>query len=220
MNRLQVIRSFDRIAECSTESWDHNNYYHPYLVRNLPQRRGSALEIGSGLGQFSRALAGYFEYVEGIDFCPKMVEGAIARSTSIQNLRYRCEDFLEIEYPINSFDCIVSVATIHHLPVRQTFEKIIRILKPGGRLLILDLYKSRQLLDYVFSAVGIVANIAIGANRRDGKNIELRKAWAEHAPLDNLPTIKEIWNASQEFLPEAIVRRHIFFRYSLLWDKK
>jgi hypothetical protein len=38
---LRVIRSFDKIAEYSTEIWDHN----------LPQGRGSTLEIGSGLGQ-------------------------------------------------------------------------------------------------------------------------------------------------------------------------
>ena len=184
MNKLQVIRSFDKIAGYPTESWNHNNHYHQYLVRNLPQRRGSALEIGSGLGQFSRILATYFEYVEGIDFSLKMVEGAIAASASVKNLRYRCEDFLEMEYPANSFDCIASIATIHHLPLGGTLRKIREILRPGGRLLILDLYRSRQLLDYAFSAVGVAANIIMEAARRQSRNAELRKAWVEHAPLD------------------------------------
>lgn len=124
MNKLQIIRSFDKIAEYSTESWDHNNNYHRCLVRNLPQSVGAALEIGSELGQFSRILSRRFGCVEGIDFSPNMVEGAIARSSSIQNLRYRCADFMETEYPANSFDCIACIAAFHHLPLRQASAKV------------------------------------------------------------------------------------------------
>jgi SAM-dependent methyltransferase len=220
MNRVEVIRSFDRIAEHSNESWSHNSHYHRYLLRHLPQGRDSALDIGSGLGQFSRILAGHFSYVEAVDFSPKMVEGAIARSSSVRNLRYRCEDFLEAEFAADRFDCITSIATFHHLPLRQALQKVRQILKPGGRLLMLDLYRNSQAQDYLFSAVGVVGNVLVRADRRENKSAELKNAWVEHAPLDELLTIEELKKTSRELLPKASIRRHVFFRYSLVWEKQ
>lgn len=220
MSKLQVIQNFDNIASYSSEGWDHNNHYHNYLLRHLPDRRDSVLDIGSGLGQFSRILAEHFRYVEGIDFSPKMVEEATARSSSINNIRYRCVDFLETEFPEKSFDCITSIATLHHLPFRRTIEKIRTLLRPGGRLLILDLYKNRQLPDYVYSAIGAVANLLVMAFRRENRNDELKKAWAEHILLDDYMTIGEIKREIQNLLPNAAVKRHIFFRYSLIWEKR
>jgi ubiquinone/menaquinone biosynthesis C-methylase UbiE len=139
MNRHTVIESFNRIAQYTTEGWNHNNHYHPYLLQHLPERREKALDIGSGLGDFSRILGNHFSRVEGIDFSPKMVELARTRSTSNKNVIYYCEDFLEKDYPDNSFDCVASIAAFHHMPLGTVLEKAVRILKPGGCLLVVDL---------------------------------------------------------------------------------
>jgi len=219
MNEIELIRNFAKIAQHSEDNWSHNRHYHQYLLRHLPRHKGSALDIGSGLGQFSRMLAEHFESVVGIDFSPKMVEGAIARSSSIGNLRFQCVDFLQTEFPENCFDCVASIAAMHHLPFRLALEKTQRILKNGGRLLILDLFKNRNIPDYLFSGAGAIANALGSARRRENKNIELKKAWAEHAALDDLLTIRDVENSVRDMLPGAVVRRHIYFRYSLIWEK-
>ena len=219
MSKTAVIESFDRIAQYSTGGWNHNNHYHCYLLSQLPQGRSAALDIGSGLGEFSRLLAGYFTLVEGIDFSPRMVELAAARSASYSNIRYTCADFQEAEYPQESFDCVASIATLHHLPLRETLERIKSLLKPGGRLLILDLYRARTPLYYLFCAAGVIANPFMKMTRAGHNSEELRKAWAEHGPLDRYLSIQEIKIASQEVLPQARLRWHIYFRYSLIWEK-
>lgn len=149
-----------------------------------------------------------------------MVESAARRSASRGALRYCCEDFLEKEYAENSFDCVTSAATLHHLPLRESLEKMKRILKPGGRLLLLDLYRAGTIGDYFLGAVGVLANLVMKVIRKERKSKELREAWAEHGPLDHYPSIREIRRACRETLPQARIRRHIYFRYSLVWDKR
>ena len=219
MSKIAVIESFNQVAQHSTGGWNHNNHYHRYLLSHLPQGRGAALDIGSGLGEFSRLLAGHFTLVEGVDFSPRMVELAAARSASYSNLRYTCADFLEAEFPPDSFDCVASIATLHHLPLRETLERIKSLLKPGGRLLVLDLYRARTPLDYLFCAAGVIANPFMKMTRGWHTSEELRRAWAEHDPLDHCLSIQEIESASREALLQSCLRRHIYFRYSLIWEK-
>jgi hypothetical protein len=40
-----VREDFDRLAVLSEGSgWEHNSHYHPFLLRQLPQRLGEVLE--------------------------------------------------------------------------------------------------------------------------------------------------------------------------------
>jgi SAM-dependent methyltransferase len=121
--------------------------------------------------------------------------------------------------PPNSFDCVVSIATLHHLPLEEALAKIKRILKPKGQLLILDLYRESTPTDYLFAALGTLAVRAVGARRKQYKAAALDQAWADHAPLDHYLTIPEIKEVCAEVLPDARIRPHIYFRYSIVWRK-
>lgn len=216
----EVIQSFERIARHAADDWDHNCHYHPYLLRHLPPARGAALDVGSGLGVFSRLLANHFEYVEGIDFSPEMVARAAARSGASPNLHYTCADFMAHAYPPASFDCAVSIATLHHLPARKALAKMADLLKPGGRLLVLDLYRMATLGDLLISAAGTVASVAHTTIHRARQSNALRAAWRAHGALDHYLTIAEIERAAADALPRARVRRHLYYRYSLIWTKR
>ena len=39
-----IQADFDRIAALSDERWDHNSYYHPFLLQHLPPRCESVLD--------------------------------------------------------------------------------------------------------------------------------------------------------------------------------
>jgi ubiquinone/menaquinone biosynthesis C-methylase UbiE len=214
--RSDVIDSFDQIARHATGGGDHNSHYHLYLLRHLPPHRGAALDVGSGLGAFSRLLADRFDRVEAIDFSPEMVARASAHPISQPNLHYTCADFLVHAYPPASFDCVVSIAALHHLPLPQALARMADVLKPGGRLLVLDLYQVATAGDLLISAAGIAASVAARAARPMRQSEALRAAWEEHKPLDHYLTISEIKSACSALLPGARIRRHIYFRYSLI----
>ena len=58
--------------------WDHNAYYHRWILRQLPPRFGRALDAGSGSGDLARLLAGRADRVCGIDIDPVISDGVVS----------------------------------------------------------------------------------------------------------------------------------------------
>lgn len=85
------------------------------------------LEVGCGQGHLTRALADRGVDVIGIDANPQAEEVAAS-----ERVRYmRAED---LEYPDESFDFIVSVHAIEHIPkLEDALAEMARVLKTGGR---------------------------------------------------------------------------------------
>lgn len=218
---LQVQADFDRLAAFDDGRWDHNRHYHPFLLRHLPARRGVALEIGCGTGDFARSLARHFERVMGIDLSAEMVRRARESSEFIKNIEFRQADVLTCVLPPAAFDCIATIATLHHLPLEDTLTRLEAALRPGGVLLVLDLYQPRTLADLAWSASAAAASPLLRAwkLRRLRAAPDVRQAWAEHARHDVYPTLAEIRSLGRRLLPGAAVRRHLFWRYSLVWQK-
>jgi SAM-dependent methyltransferase len=217
--QARVVASFDRIACHATDAWDHNSHYHAYLLRHLPPGRDAALDVGAGLGAFSRLLADRFDQVEAIDFSPEMVARASSRSVRHTNLHCTCDDFMAHSYPPASFDCVACIATLHHLPAREALASMADLLKPGGHLLVLDLYRAATVGDLLISAAGAVSSAVTRVVCRIRQSEALCAAWAEHAPLDHYLSIAEIERICSDLLPGARIRRHLYFRYSLIWEK-
>jgi hypothetical protein len=48
---------------------------------------------------------------------------------------------------------------------------------------------------------------------------ELRAAWEEHGKNEHYLTIGEVNEACERHLPGASVRRHLLWRYTLVWHK-
>ena len=220
----KVREDFDRLADLSDEgAWDHNAYYHAFLLGQLPPRCSEALEVGCGTGAFARSLAERSERVLAIDLSPRMVEVARDRSREHPNVEYVVADANLWEFPVQRFDCVASITTLHHLPLAPTIRKMRDALRPGGTLLLLDLYRARSVADYLTGALGFPASKALRlehtgslANRQ---SLELRRAWEEHGRTDTYPTLTEVRRARDAELPEAEVRRHLLWRYSLVWRK-
>ncbi len=219
----QTIQAdFDRLALLADgNGFDHNVYYHDFLLRHLPARCANALEVGCGTGRFARALAERAENVLAVDLSPQMLRRAREQSP-ISNLKFEIGDVTEFELPAEHFDCIVSIATLHHLPLEAVLLKLKDALRPTGVLAVLDLYRAESLVDYVLSATALPVSVAL----RVGKTGRLRppraerEAWAEHERHDSYLTLAEIRRLCATNLPGALVRRHLLWRYSIIWRKK
>ncbi|NJQ05012.1 class I SAM-dependent methyltransferase [Streptomyces lonarensis] len=59
--------------------FDHNDHYHPLLLRRIPQGPGRALDVGCGSGRFALRLAAHGLTVEALDPSAAMIEAARAR---------------------------------------------------------------------------------------------------------------------------------------------
>ena len=219
---MSTIQSdFDRIALVSPDGSLHNDHYHNFLLRHLPANCERALEIGCGKGEFSRRLAARSEHVTALDLSPEMIRLARAASASFSNLDFELADVMQRELSPESFDCIASIATLHHLPLREIFLKMKAALKPGGVLLVLDLFEPRGVLDTLLNPPAIALSVALRLlhHGRLFSSREARAAWATHELHDLYPTLPEVRTLCAEILPGASIRKHLLWRYSLIWQK-
>ena len=216
-----VQKDFDRIALLPESSWNVNTQYHPYLLRALPSRVGQSLDVGCGTGTFTGLLAERSDSVVAIDLSPNMIQIARSRLQGVQNVHFRTGDFLITDFPKASFDCVSAIAVMHHSDPEAFLAKVRGLLRPGGVLLLLDLYTCRTLVDYLAAGSALVVNPILRLVHT-GTMItrrSVRDAWREHGQSDRYLTLSDISQLASRSLPNATLRRHLLWRYSLVWKK-
>jgi len=110
------------------------------LIKVLPFR--VVADLGAGEGTLSQLLAQRAEHVIAVDISPKMVEfgQTLARDNELPNLEFRLGDIESPPIGDSEVDLAVLSQALHHAehPDRALAEAF-RILRPGGRLVVLDL---------------------------------------------------------------------------------
>jgi SAM-dependent methyltransferase len=219
MSTIQT--DFDRIALVSSDGSLQNNHYHNFLLRHLPAQCQNVLEIGCGKGEFSRRLAATSKLVIALDLSPEMIRMARERSAHLPNVEFKIADVMSYDLPRAGFDCIASIATLHHLPLREGLLKMKAALKPGGVLLILDLFEPAGLVDALLNPVAMSLSISLRLmhHGRLRPSRAVRDAWAAHERHDVYPTMKEVRTLCADILPGAEIKKHLLWRYSIIWKK-
>ncbi len=99
-------------------------------------------DLGAGEGTLSQLLAQRAEKVIAVDLSPKMVDYAqqLAEKNGLANLEFRIGDIEEPPIEDSSIDLAILSQALHHAEHPQrAIDSAHRILRPGGRLIILDL---------------------------------------------------------------------------------
>ena len=155
-------RSLQRIIEKRRQKAEqHFNLVADRLGRNYcPGRSWEAIgqmlflltprvriaDLGAGDGTLSRLLARQAESVHCVDNSPRMVQvgRALAKKEHLRNLTYILGNIEKVPLPDRSIDLALLSQALHHAEnPRLALAEAFRILKPGGRLLILDLRAHR-----------------------------------------------------------------------------
>jgi SAM-dependent methyltransferase len=204
--------------------WNHNEHFHSWILGNLPARRRTAVDIGCGHGVLAGKLAAHFTHVTGIDRDEGMAAAATTRLRDLPGVSIQQCDFADFSPAAGQgrADLITMVAVLHHLDLDATLARIPRLLAPGGRLLAVGLARADSLADLVFDVVSGAANPVMGMIKHP------RPARPPHPAPDGQPvmpvmdpviTVAQITKAASVHLPGSTLRRRLFFRFTLRWDK-
>jgi len=215
-------RWLDRVN--ARHRWNHNEHFHGWILRNLPARRRAAVDVGCGTGVLAGKLAQHFARVTGIDADAGMAAAASARLAHDPRVTIRHCRFGQFASAagVSEADLITMVAVLHHLDLDDTLARIPALLAPGGRLLVVGLARVNSLPDLAVDLISAAANPVMGLIRhpRPARQAEGPAPGQPVMPVrDPATTLAEITAAARARLPGAIVRRRLFFRYTLRWDK-
>jgi len=137
-------------------------------------------DLGAGEGTVSQLLARRAKKVIAVDNSERMVEfGAqLARNHRVKNLEYRLGDLEDLPVKKGEADVAFFSQSLHHAqhPARALAEAF-RIVKPGGRVIILDLLKH-----HFEEARALYADVWLGFSE-----VDLRRMLTD-AGFDNIST--------------------------------
>ncbi len=136
----QLAGRFGR-SYCPGRSWQALAHT---MIALLPPL--TVADLGAGEGTLSQLLAKKARKVIAIDNAPKMVEfGAqLAKKHGFKNLEYRLGDIEDPPIEKETVDLAILSQALHHAPhPERALAGAHRILKEGGRLVVLDLLSHR-----------------------------------------------------------------------------
>ena len=151
LDRIPETEVMDNVAEAASyDAMDHaqpNMAFVERLIELGIDRCDKALDLGTGPGDIPIMLCGPTQHVKvvAVDLAQSMLDLA-EQKVALAGLSGRITlanmDVKALDLPDNSFDAVFSNTILHHIPEPTTMlAEATRVLKPGGLLLIRDLYR-------------------------------------------------------------------------------
>ncbi|HEV7720602.1 MAG TPA: class I SAM-dependent methyltransferase [Iamia sp.] len=195
------------------QRWNHNIERYPLLLDALPEPCGPVLDVGCGDGTLTWMLADRAERVLALDVDASSLERTEALVHDRPHVEVRQGDVMTDDaLEPGSFDGVLAVAVLHHLGLRPGLERLASLVAPGGTLGVVGLARTRTAYDLAHDAAGAVTTRLL-RRRRGG-------VWEVQAPVaDWDETHTDVLRAATLLLPGVRYRRHVLFRYSLVWTR-
>ena len=217
---LKVQHDFDRIALLTPDHDVLGPHEAAVLREHLPAAGDRALDVGCGTGVLARTLATSFRSVVGIDLSMAMLAAARRQSTQMRNVQFVAADVMAyLQSTPSSFDCITAFAVLHHLDVAAVVPSLVAALRPGGVLLIVDLFTRNRLRFAPVNAIAWLVSRARWRLQGNRNSKQLNAAWRDHGASEQYPFFEEARRLYAHLLPGAHVRQHFLWRYSVVWRK-
>ena len=145
---------------------------------------------------------------------PATVERARARLAGVRGAVVRRADVLDpaLRGEVGVFRTVTCVAVLHHLPLEEGLRALSGFVAPGGRLCVVGLAADGGPGDRALSALSVLPNWVASRWHREVRDIGVPVA----PPCESL---REIRAVAARVLPGCRLRRRMYWRYRLTWDR-
>lgn len=129
-------------------SFHQDAYWRRFAVKQLGLQPGDRLlDVACGTGMLTKEALRQEPMlsVEALDFSPEMLqhgEQRLAKAGLLDRVNLVEGDAMNLPYHKDSFDCAMSAFALRNVPdVMQALKEMRRVVKPGGRVVTLELAK-------------------------------------------------------------------------------
>lgn len=144
--------SFLQSYATGTDHWSHTPYTKEVLdfARKLPHK-GMVLDLGSGRGEWTFALADLGMKVIGLDFIEELTHknNELVKERGYGGrLAFKTGDLFDIPFQDQTFDAVVDIGTLQHQNPNDWYtykDEVVRVLKDRGMLLLVQLSRHTEL---------------------------------------------------------------------------
>jgi ubiquinone/menaquinone biosynthesis C-methylase UbiE len=146
-----AVACFDRWAEDYDRSFlsRHIRRIQKRIVQIMnPAQNAFILDVGCGTGEGIRYLHRFVKkgLLAGLDISPRMIEVAQRKFSDRTAIELKVGEADNLPWPDCTFDLAMTTFTLHHCPhPDRALYEMERVLKPGGRLFLVDLIFPRPL---------------------------------------------------------------------------
>jgi len=141
-----VAQRYDRVSRALTAGLD--NVWRTRAVEEASgYRRAKVLDIATGTGTVAIMLARRYDNydITGIDVNREMLSVARKKSERLGNINYLEGDVESLKLPTNSYDIVIAAFALGEFEdLDRALEQMHRVLKRNGKLILLDINKSRS----------------------------------------------------------------------------
>jgi SAM-dependent methyltransferase len=199
--------------------WTHNGHYHQVILDAIPAGCATALDVGCGTGGLTRRLRAAGLRVTGIDRNEPCIRVARAHPGAA-GIGYLVGDVGRAPLQPGSFDLVTSIAMVHHMDAGLALRQMSGLLRPGGVLAVVGLARDRTPADFGWAlpaSAGTQLHRLANVSRRT-----VRRLPPPHQPPLVWPpplSYGQMRRLAGQLLPGVRYRRHLYWRYSLVWTK-
>jgi ubiquinone/menaquinone biosynthesis C-methylase UbiE len=206
----------------SPEAWFYDRFIAPAVMSmgetmageylGLLPLEAEVLEVGCGGGQLAQSALDKRRDLRwtGLDTSAEQIARARKRNANCEGALFVVGDALELPFPDERFNAVVSIASIKHWPDQaKGLAECVRVLRPGGQLLVVEADRGCRLEDarsfvsrWKFPALMRPLNVVLFRALVAGRSLDLEDA---RALMSGLPLAS--WEVTRiEGTPALVMR--------------
>ena len=149
--QIEAIRNSFRTQASNFDSSNMNftkQEFLDYTIRAIELKESDGvLEVAAGTCACGRSIAPFVREVTCLDITPEMLQigKEAAQKQGLTNMKFVVGDATEISLEEKSYDVVISRLAFHHmLHPERVFSEMKRMLKLGGKLVLIDMEATKE----------------------------------------------------------------------------